>query len=80
MSSLQYAIQLEPNFPDAYNNLGNALKEQDKLDEAINAYRAALHLKPDHPHAYNNLGTCVSVFVCGVLSIGLFVLNLFQRV
>jgi len=36
--------------------IGNALKEESRLDEAINAYRAALHLKADHPHAYNNLG------------------------
>jgi len=35
---------------------GNALKEESRIDEAINAYRAALHLKADHPHAYNNLG------------------------
>lgn len=38
------------------NMIGNALKEESRLDEAINAYRAALHLKADHPHAYNNLG------------------------
>lgn len=38
------------------DTVGNALKEESRLDEAINAYRAALHLKADHPHAYNNLG------------------------
>jgi len=27
IKSFNYAIQLEPNFADAYNNLGNALKE-----------------------------------------------------
>jgi tetratricopeptide (TPR) repeat protein len=54
--SFKYAIQLEPNFPDAYNNLGNALRGSGDLDEAILCYRAALRLKPDHPHAYNNLG------------------------
>lgn len=55
----QYAIQLEPNFPDAYNNLGNALRETSKLEDAINCYRTSLHLKPDHPHAYNNLGNAM---------------------
>jgi hypothetical protein len=39
-----------------FDIVGNALKEESRLDEAINAYRAALHLKADHPHAYNNLG------------------------
>jgi hypothetical protein len=70
--SFKYAIQLEPNFPDAFNNLGNALREVSdpppplsfseprlqigNLDEAIQCYRSSLRLKPDHPHAYNNLG------------------------
>jgi len=49
-------LRLEPNFPDAYNNLGNAYRELGKLDESIKCYRTALALKPDHPHAYNNLG------------------------
>ena len=52
----KHALQLEPNFPDAHNNLGNALREVGKGDEAILHYRAALRSKPDHPHAYNNLG------------------------
>jgi len=50
---------LEPNFPDAYNNLGNALRESGRLEEAINCYRTTLRLKPDHPHAYNNLGNAM---------------------
>jgi hypothetical protein len=45
------------HYPCIYIDIiGNALKEESRLDEAINAYRAALHLKADHPHAYNNLG------------------------
>lgn len=56
---IQYAIQLEPNFPDAYNNLGNALREAGRLEEAVNCYRTTLRLKPDHPHAYNNLGNAM---------------------
>ncbi|CAN0385137.1 unnamed protein product, partial [Hapterophycus canaliculatus] len=57
--TFRYAIQLEPNFPDAYNNLGNALRESGQLEEAINCYRTTLRLKPDHPHAYNNLGNAM---------------------
>lgn len=30
--AFRYAIQLEPNFPDAYNNLGNALRESGQLE------------------------------------------------
>jgi len=47
-----------PLQPLTIDTTGNALKEEARLDDAINAYRSALHLKPDHPHAYNNLGAC----------------------
>ena len=33
--TFRYAIQLEPNFPDAYNNLGNALREAGQLDVSL---------------------------------------------
>lgn len=32
IKAFRYAIQLEPNFPDAYNNLGNALRESGQLE------------------------------------------------
>ena len=34
----------------------NALKDQGKLDEAIEAYNKALSLKPDYADAYSNMG------------------------
>ena len=36
--------------------MGNALQEQDKLEEAIEAFNKALTIKPDYVEAYNNLG------------------------
>ena len=36
--------------------MGNALKEQGKLEEAIEAYNKALAIKPDYAEAYNNMG------------------------
>ena len=41
---------------EAHNNLGNALKDQGKLDEAVACYRRALQLRPDYAEAHNNLG------------------------
>jgi len=37
-------------------NLGNVLKDQDRLDEAIESFHKALELKPDFAEAHNNLG------------------------
>ena len=36
--------------------MGAALKEQGKLDEAIEAYTKALALKPDYARPTNNMG------------------------
>jgi tetratricopeptide (TPR) repeat protein len=39
--------------------MGNALKEQGKLEEAIEAYNKALSIKPDYAEAYNNMGNAL---------------------
>ena len=36
--------------------MGNALQEQGKLEEAIEAYNKALAIKPDYAEAYYNMG------------------------
>ncbi|HSY26541.1 MAG TPA: tetratricopeptide repeat protein, partial [Burkholderiaceae bacterium] len=51
------AIALRPSYPDAHNNLGNLLKDTNRLPEAELAYRYALELNPHYADAYNNLGT-----------------------
>ena len=40
-------------------NMGNALKDQGKLEEAIESYNKALSLKPDYAEAYNNMGNAL---------------------
>ena len=44
---------------EAHYNLGNALKDQDRLDEAVARYQRALALKPDYAEAHNNLGNAL---------------------
>ena len=50
------AISLNPNYGDAYTNLGTAHQDQGKLDEAIDAHKKSISLKPDYAVAYNNMG------------------------
>ena len=50
---------MKPDYAEAHNNLGNAFKEQGKLDEAVACYRRALELKPDYAEAHNNLGNAL---------------------
>ncbi|VWD36492.1 tetratricopeptide repeat protein [Burkholderia contaminans] len=47
--------------PDAsyFNNLGNMLRENGRLDDAIARYRRAVALRPDYPEAHNNLGNAL---------------------
>ena len=53
--AVQNRSEVAPDFPGAYTNLGNLLKECDELDQAIEAYRQALKLKPDLVQANDNL-------------------------
>ncbi|WP_264197033.1 tetratricopeptide repeat protein [Microseira wollei] len=57
---MRKAIELNPKDADAYNNLGSAPREQNKLDEAIAALRKAIELNPNKANAYNNLGTALA--------------------
>ena len=50
------ALELKPDYAEAHSNLGIALKDQGKLDEAIACYRRALELKPDFAEVHSNLG------------------------
>ncbi|KAK6161641.1 hypothetical protein DH2020_005022 [Rehmannia glutinosa] len=58
MAILNYkrAIACDSGFLEAYNNLGNALKDAGRVEEAIHCYRQCLSLQPSHPQALTNLG------------------------
>ncbi|KAG6514026.1 hypothetical protein ZIOFF_024364 [Zingiber officinale] len=58
MAILHYkqAINCDSTFIEAYNNLGNALKDAGHVEEAINFYRSCLALQPNHPQALSSLG------------------------
>jgi len=50
------ALIIEPDYAEAHNNLGVALKELERFDEAISSFHKVLAINPDHPEALNNLG------------------------
>ena len=46
---------IQPDFAEAHSNLGNALQELGRLEEAVASYRKALAIKPDYAEAHHNL-------------------------
>jgi tetratricopeptide (TPR) repeat protein len=53
------ARALRPRSAGAWNNLGNALRDQGKLDEAVACYQKAIDLDPKHVLAHMNLGSAL---------------------
>jgi protein O-mannosyl-transferase len=52
----QATLRMNPNSWIAHNNLGTALLQTGRVDEAIIQYREALQIKPDYAEAHYNLG------------------------
>lgn len=52
----EHALQVTENNDLAHINLGIALENQGKIDEAIGHYISALRINPNHQLAHNNLG------------------------
>ena len=50
------ALKIKPDYFQAYNNMGNVLKDKDDQEAAIDCYRKAIKIKPDYFQAYNNMG------------------------
>ena len=48
------AIKINPNYAEAYNNLGNVLKEIKKLNHSLNSYNEAIKINPNYAEAYSN--------------------------
>jgi protein O-GlcNAc transferase len=49
-------VKLRPNLPEAYNNLGVALKRKGELEKAAQTFTKALELRPDYSAALSNRG------------------------
>ncbi len=56
LNANQTAVKLSPQDAEAHNNLGNTLKELERLDEAECSYKQAIDLSPNYAEAHCNLG------------------------
>jgi tetratricopeptide (TPR) repeat protein len=50
------AIELDPKFADAHNNIGAILQDLGNYEEAYKFYKKAIKLKSSYSEAYYNLG------------------------
>ena len=55
ISSYKNALQCQPNYAEAHNDLGNALLANGGIDSAIISYKNALQCNPNYPVAHKNL-------------------------
>ena len=53
---LEIAVEVDPNYARAWDNLAGALGAQDKLEEALEAADRAVALKPDYAEAHFKIG------------------------
>jgi Flp pilus assembly protein TadD len=56
VGAFRKAVELRPAFPEAWNELGYALRNQGRYDESVRAYDEALRLRPRYPEALEYLG------------------------
>jgi len=59
LPALHRAAALLPDDPETHGNLGNALRDLGRLDEAVASYRRALELKPDFAAAHSNFANAL---------------------
>jgi Tfp pilus assembly protein PilF len=53
-------LALQPGLSEIHNNLGLALAEQGRPEEAADAYRRAVEIKPDNPETLCNWGAALA--------------------
>jgi protein O-GlcNAc transferase len=57
ISAYRDVLKLQPDNPQALNNLGNALKNAKQFAESADCYRRAIVLRPDVPELHYNLAS-----------------------
>ena len=55
ISCYEKAININPNYVQAYYNLGIIFEKLNNFQESINCYKKAIEIKPNYTRAHNNL-------------------------
>jgi tetratricopeptide (TPR) repeat protein len=58
--AFKQAVQIKPDYSEAYNGLGDAYLYSGKHQDAITAYTQAIRINPNFAEAYNGLGVAYS--------------------
>ena len=53
-------MELQPDYANVHNNLGNALANHGELEAAISHFQIALEINPDYSDAHNNLANALA--------------------
>lgn len=56
LAQFDAAVEVNPDYADAYNNRGVTLQELNRLEEAIASFDKSIELKPDYAEANSNRG------------------------
>ena len=59
LKAYKKALAIKPDYAQAYYNMGNALQDQGKSDEAIASYKKALEIDPSFSEASSEMGECL---------------------
>jgi tetratricopeptide (TPR) repeat protein len=54
--SYKKAIEINPKYDDAYNNMGYSYEKKGEYDKAIASYKKAIEINPENDKAYYNMG------------------------
>ena len=56
IDNYKQALKINPNYAEAFFNMGVALKDKGDLEAAIDSYKQAIKIKPDYTDAFFNMG------------------------
>lgn len=55
-----YAIQMDPNYSEYYNEVGNIYQRQGRFEEALKSYEMAIQLSAPYPEVHFNRAICLA--------------------